>query len=591
MRSPGAEPDLTNVSARRLPRWARSVATLLWGAVLATWLTWRYFTYPPGFMHPNHEGFSYVLRLIEFVDCLRAGQLFPQWASDFRAGLGAPYFVYYQPGIFYVASVFTPFLSMTAAIGAALWLLTYLGFLATVALVGRRFGGAAGLLAGSALVLGPYPSAEIYIRGDLSEYAGMMVLPAALHAVVTCFEAARPHTWSALALSSAALVVLHPVVGLVGYGVLAAAILWYAVATRTWGRGTRAVGALLLGVGLTAFYWLPVALEWSWVSGDIMAAGAFHYSRHFIEARQLLGGAGPHRAVDVSLGPVVPALAILGTAMTLARPGARAPSRRRLAIVLGVVTVIAVFLMTAPSEPVWATVPLLHRAQFPWRLLVVVTVATAMLAGCQPAWPRPIAAVGIVALLALAVAFEPEPAVPYARPMHRGQDLRAIHFAPDAVGEWLPNGARAYDQSKDGKPKPRRFVTRRLRVNPGIRTEPIVAVPREARCTPPCESLSLARGQGWLRVRLTSEHGASLLLPHYFFSGGWETTLDGMPIAMGRNEDGLMQFVVPPVHDGVLEARFRGTPMRRRGIIVSAAALTLWAAALAVALRRAARPA
>src|SRR5262245_30278706 len=95
--------------------------TLCWGVVLATGLTRYFFAHPPGIMHFNHEGASYVHRLVEFVDCLRAGYFFPQWATDFRGGLGGPYFGYYQPGFFYLASVFTPFLSMTAALGAALW--------------------------------------------------------------------------------------------------------------------------------------------------------------------------------------------------------------------------------------------------------------------------------------------------------------------------------------------------------------------------------------------------------------------------------------------------------------------------------------
>ena len=532
---------------------AVDLVTLLWGGALATWLTWRYFTYPPGSMHWNHEGATYVLRLIEFVDCLRAGQLFPQWASDFRGGLGGPYFGYYQPGFFYVASVFTPFLSMTAALGAALWCLSLAGFLATAALVRPRFGGAAGLLAGSALLLSPYPRIELYMRGDLSEYAGMMMLPAALYALVTWFEETHPHTWCGLAFCSGALVVLHAVVGLVGYGVLAVATVWYAVTLGAWRRGVGAVGALLLGIGLTTFYWLPVALEWSFARGDIMAAGPFHYARHFVLARQLLGWEGKRLHIPVSLGPVVPALMIVGAMLWLIRPKERRAAQGRLVMLFWVIAVVAAFLMTSPSQPVWEKLLLLQKLQFPWRLLVVVTVATAVLAGCQPAWPRVVAPVGIAALLFLVVGLKPGPLVPYTA-MHTGADLRAIHFGPDGVGEWLPRGARNFANA---------------------------TVPQEPTCTPACESASLERGQGWLRIRLTTEQTASVVLPHYFFPAGWQVTLDGAAIELDRSPDGLMLLVVPPVRDGVIEARFYGTPMRRRGIAISAGALALWLAALA----------
>ena len=72
---------------------------------------------------------------------------------------------------------------------------------------------------------------------------------------------------------------MHPVAGLVGYGVLAATTVWYAVALRDWRRAVGAVGAMLLGVALTAFYCLPVALEWSLARGSMMAVAAYHGQR------------------------------------------------------------------------------------------------------------------------------------------------------------------------------------------------------------------------------------------------------------------------------------------------------------------------
>jgi hypothetical protein len=523
--------------------------TALSGAALATVLTWRYFTYPPGMMHVNHEGASYVLRLVEFADCLRAGTPFPQWAGDFRGGLGEPYFGYYQPGFFYLASAFTPFLSPTAALGAALWVLSLAGFLATAALVRARFGAAAGLLAGSALLLSPYPRVELYVRGDLSEYAGMMMLPAALYVLVSWFESPGSRTWFAVPLASGALVLLHPVVGMVGYAVLALTTIWYAVALRAWRRGAAAAGMLLLGIGMAAFYWLPVALEWSLARGSGIANGIFYYARSFIRASQLLGLNGRPAHIPVSLEPVVPSLALLGTVLVAVRPGEPRAARRRLVALLWVIAAAAVFLMTEASRPVWEAFPLLQILQFPWRLLVVVTVATAILAGCQPVWPRVVAAAGLAGLIWFVLGLKAGPLVPY-EPVRTGADIRAVHFAPDMVDEWLPQGARSFRRGP---------------------------FPREPACTPACEHASVVeRGPGWFRVRVTAERGAVVVLPHYYFPVGWRVTLDGAPIEMGKDSDGLMQIVVQPVRDGMLEARFLGTPMRKRGIAVSASVFLLW---------------
>src|SRR5262249_51319442 len=111
-----------------LGRLGAPVLAWLWGAVVATGLSWCFFTYAPGEMHFTDELHSYVYRVVEFRDCLADGHPFPQWAGDFPMGLGSPYFGYYQPGFFYVASTFATALSPTAAIGATLWCFALLGY-------------------------------------------------------------------------------------------------------------------------------------------------------------------------------------------------------------------------------------------------------------------------------------------------------------------------------------------------------------------------------------------------------------------------------------------------------------------------------
>ena len=537
------------------PSYARLVIalTVSWGAVLATGLTWRYFGYAPGQMHLNHEGPSYVYRLVEFVDILRSGQLFPQWASDFRGGLGSPYFGYYQPGLFYAASIFTPFLSPTASLGAVLWLVSLAGFLATSTLVRTRFGSAAGLLAGSALLLSPYPRTELYVRGDLSEYSGMMMVPAALCALLAWLDHGRPRAWLVLAVTSSALVVLHPAVGLAGYGALTLVILCWAVSCRDVGPGVSAVTAMLLGIGLAAFYWVPVALEWSFASGARLGMMAFRYSRHFVEPQQLLGFAGNRVLVSVSLEPVVLTLMVVGAVGFAVGHAGRTAAQRRLVVTLWIVTAVFAFLMTSASAPVWPYLPLLHSIQFPWRLLTIVTATTSMLAGCQSIGARWIAAVGIGALVWTVTGLQPTAPTPF-QVLTSAADLRTLNFGPDGVGEWLPKGALSFRDDK---------------------------VPRDVVCAPACRVLGIDRQQNRLRVRLTTGGTTLVMLPQYFFGVGWRVTLDGVPLDVAKTPQGLFLLTVPAVRNGVIDAQFSMTPMRRVGVAVSAAALAVWLALLA----------
>jgi hypothetical protein len=496
-------------------------------------------------MHMSADGPSYVSRLVEFLSCLRAGYAFPQWATDFRAGLGSPYFSYYQPGFFYVASVFATMLPPVRAIGVALGGFSLLGYSGMLRLVGDRFGASAGVLAGSALLLSTYSITEVYQRGDFSEYAGMMTLPVLLHWLTGWLEGGRPSYWRALAVGCAALIVLHCVGGLLGYGVLALTTLWYAAATRSWRRALWAVAALVAGCGMAAFYLLPLAFEWKLVQGDRAALWYYHYSRHFVDPLALVGAAPKRDLVPVYLGPVVPALIAVSTTLLVALRRRVSRAERRLVVAAWVIVAVSVFMIGPASDWVWATLPLVGRIQFPWRFLLVLTVATSALAGSMVAWQRVAMVAGIAALVGTTttditnVRAQQLPATT--------RDIASVYFIPDVMDEWLPTGAVHLDKN---------------------------AVPREPRCEPSCTVEGFARDPGRLRVRVVAEGEARLVLPHYFFPVGWRATLDGRPAPLEATPEGLMLLRLPG--GGLVELTFTMTPMRRLGVVVSALTLAGW---------------
>src|SRR3990167_5559248 len=73
---------------------------------------------------------------------------------------------------------------------------------------------------------------------------------------------------------------------------------------------------------------------------------------------------------------------------------------------------LAVYLMIAPSQWLWRSVPLLHPVQFPWRFLIVpalgASIGLGALAGLAARWP-PLARGATVAALVgcLAVSYGP----------------------------------------------------------------------------------------------------------------------------------------------------------------------------------------
>jgi hypothetical protein len=372
-----------------------------------------------------------------------------------------------------------------------------------------------------------------------------------------------------LAVAAAALVVLHPVIALLGFGLLGLALVAFCLHTRDLYAAFWAGAALAVAVGLSAFYWFPVFLEWKLVSPDKAFGGFYHYSRHFVWPWALAGPYTLSTAIPFTLGPIVLPLALANLAMLASGRCEATPWQRRLVVFCLAATLVLVWLMSPASSAVWQRVGLLGRVQFPWRILSMVTILTAAMAGAMPRWKseRARAAVVVGAVVAMWVfswqytAYRLDPSL---RAIETVDDLVRADFAPDLCDEWLPRGA-----SPD--------------VPDALRTAPS--------STAGCRVDRFRREQGRLSCRVRATEGATVTLPHYYFPVGWKATLDGRPVSLEPDALGLMRVDVPAGTDGRLEVCFRPTPMRRLGLIVSAFSLAAGAGLLLAAARGAAVPA
>ena len=545
-------------------RW--NAGSLAWGFVLALWLGRVFFLHDPDWVHLTHENVrirSYTGRLLEFRDLLAAGYLSPQWATHFYRGFGSPYFSYYQPGIFYLSSLVPWSFVPMRAFGVSVVALAWLGYAASFFVVRRWFGGLSGWFSGSLLLLSVYAGTEIYVRGDFSEFGAMMLFPAALCALAAWIEEGARSRLVLLALVAGALPVMHPAIGLAGYGVLGMLSLCL-LATSRRGRAIGALAALAFGVGLSAFYWMPVFLEWDLVSAGRAFTGFYEYSQHFVDASALIGPYTRETTVPFTLGPLLPAVVAINLVTLIVR---RRGLDRSQAIVVGMAAAALatlVFLMMEPSTIVWAPLPMLQRLQFPWRLLALLTVFAACLAGAMLPWPSErLRAAALALLLGIALVgserYTSYTANSSARALRDVAAVEAIDFAPDVATEWMPFGAeRRAVELAESLPS----------AGPGGGVD------------------AFERHPGRLRARVWSSSASLVVFPHFAFPVGWTATLGGAPIEIGRTSLGLMRFELPAGSDGVLEARFSMTPMRAAGLGVSAAAAVVGAAGLWVARRR-----
>ncbi len=539
------------MTLRSAREWVAASAALGFGLLLAFWVARVYFLLPAGQCHDNHESWSYVARLLEFRDCLAAGYLFPQWCTHFRGALGSPYFSYYQPGLFYVASLLPAWIPPVRALGLTVLAFAILGYAGMYLLVRQRFGGTSGVLAASSLVLSVYARTEIYIRGDLSEFAAMMTLPSALYLLWKWLHTGSRWSAVASAICCAALVLLHPAVALMGYGAMAVALLIYALDTRRVGVLLSGGAILAIGTGLAAFYWLPVALEWQYESAENAYRGDDHYARHFVEPAALFTSIDRGDAVPFTLGPVLPAVVFCNALLLLIRWNDTTRGERRYFAAVLVTFTVAIWLISPYSAAVWPHLPLLEKLKFPWRFLALATVAGAAAAGAMLPWRmerRRRLLIGFVLAVMFAhsshaTSIRPAPARPAPQ---EAADLARVFFAPDWQDEWLPRGADA-----DAGQNPPHHVIE----GPG------------------CQVNRFSLSQGTLRCHVQSPRASFVELPHYYFPVGWQATFAGRPVPLGMSVGGRMRVELHAQSAGWLEVRFTSTPMRRWGLLISAASL------------------
>lgn len=542
---------LNSQSASSQSRWPLH-ASLLWGVVLSFLVCRTFFQLRHGQFFENHDSDGYGLRLIEFRDALWNGVLFPQWCVHFRGGLGAPFFNFYQPGFFYVASLAPASLPVAQQIGCAVLFFSMVGYCGMLSLLQQRFSVAVGTLAGTFLLTAPYIHTELYIRGDFSEYAAMMLVPAVLSAILRFCES--PSRWSAIASAvfAAMVVMTHPAIGMVLFGMLAFLFLLAACSRSTWSWARRGFTLLAVAAGLSAAYWLPVFLESRYSSVEKMWDGKifdgyYQYSRHFLNLPWLFDRSVTQTPIPVKLGLWHTVITAIGLVGVFVRWRQWSTTQRRVAALCLFLLGANLFLMTPQSAWLWKTLPLLHRIQFPWRLLAFVSIAMSGLAGMSLQGINPFArrSVGLTLLASLllwpALTRSPPKVTRNVEP-RSAAEIAEHFFAPDLADEWLPRDAKS------------------LRIDP--QTRRVIS-------HPPAEVSDYRIQQTGLECTLTTREKSSVILPHYYFPVGFSASLNGEAIPLMRNSNGLMQVEVPAGYSGKLRVEWYTTWSKQLGAVVS----------------------
>lgn len=458
-----AEIDKT-IAATMTPLWRD---TLFWLTLTFTVFAIAPFV-QPGYFWDANDARHHVYFLFEYDRSVQDGIWWPRWSPDFAFGYGYPFFNIYAPCSHFLAELLHHFFNVgfTDAV-EAIFGLSIVGSATSMYLFMRSWAGRhAAAISALVYVYIPYHLLNLYIRGNLAESMAFVWLPLCLWAARQCVINAQPSlrgmtgnrtrtqtagrhlpnvstifwmcclaiSYAGLMLTSNLVVVLftpvltvYILVLVIVYGaptgsrtvnqndwMLPARIkLWVwvrsLISTALW----PAFGGIL-GLGLSAIFWIPAFIERQDVREDQWFDGRFDFHGHFIYFYQLFdpqwgfgnSQLGPNDPISFQIGIVPLVLIPLGLVMLwpLMKPGdvsmfggvrnnADLPVHKELHSLSYQRWEIACFLLCGVTAtgfaltwaaPLW-DMPIIGTvlgfAQFPWRWFNVSSLCFSILAG------------------------------------------------------------------------------------------------------------------------------------------------------------------------------------------------------------------
>jgi uncharacterized membrane protein len=359
----------------------------------------------------GHDAFSYVPRLVEFHENIRHGVLLPRWAPDLGNGAGQPLFIFNPPLLYYLAEIWYT-LGFEATTAYNLTCITVVFASAVfMYLLGRLyFGRAGGWLASAAYIYAPYFHVNLFVRQAVAEFTAFPFYPLTLYGFAR-FARDRERRFLLLAaIGLAAIVLSHNAAALLFTPILIVFLVLVSWSGRSWRLLLHLAGGVVLGLGLSAFAWIPALLEMKLVHLERLLEGYLRYSNHFVYAHQFFftnwgfgqSVAGAEDGMSFSLGWSHIVLVIVAIGLSLK---SNRKEVRTIAGLFASVVVVCCLMMTPGAMWIWDTVRILQPIQFPWRMLGPVSacmaVASASVAGLSMKWNR---GAGFVIALALLIA-------------------------------------------------------------------------------------------------------------------------------------------------------------------------------------------
>jgi 6-pyruvoyl-tetrahydropterin synthase related domain len=338
----------------------------------------------PQIVRGNSCGHDFDFHLVSWFDAAqswRDGILYPRWSQSANFGAGEPRFIFYPPATWMLGAALGLVMPWKGVPMAITFLFLAGTGLATHKLARQALPDGPATLAGCVALFSGYALFTAYERSDFGELTGGFWIPLLLLLLFRERNESgsvwrRAFDGSAILLAAvvAGTWLSNPPLGVMASYLLGGVALVVALVRRSWAPVLRAIVGAAIGLGLSAFYLVPAAIEQRWI--DVREAvddpgylieNSWLFARH---ANPTLELHDLELLKASAIAATMIAVAFVSLAICLFR--GRLPEQRDWWIPLALIPLVVLFLQFPISDPVWRLLPKLRFLQFPWRWLVVV---------------------------------------------------------------------------------------------------------------------------------------------------------------------------------------------------------------------------
>lgn len=506
------------------------------------------------------QDYIFIARLNQMSAALSDGHFPVRWVPDLR--FGEPTFSYYASLPYYIG----------AAIHALgfdfIWTAKILFILSTVLSAifmyifsQKLFGQKGAFLATVLYIYAPYRAVDLYVRGALSEAFSFVFFPLIVYGSVLLVEKVNIVRVVLLSLSLAGLFLTHNVTILMFAPFLGLWWLYLLVTRKHEKLGDtefsvfqlilRFCVALVLGLGLAAFFLLPAFFEREFIQTKYLTVGYFDFRAHFVAFYQFFSPVfgygsslwGPKDDMSFQIGLTHWATLVL--AVILGFVFRKDKKLLSLLGFLGGCFLLSVFLQHNKSAFLWEAMPLMAFIQFPWRFLAIsifiVSIIGAAISDYIKGRFRLLYFVLIVAVMLVNL--------PYFNPRNYVEDsffdkflnTESMHSGVDLTKDYFPIWVRIDRVEYFGTPRP---ISGEIEVSDFVK--------------------KTGKAKGWIDVLSDSQ----IEMPITYFPG-WRLLANGEMIKLSEPSiQGLITFELPKGNYQI-NLELKDTPVRIIGNTIS----------------------